>query len=391
MGSQAWQIDADFAGGNILVDRTEADSADVRQDMRDTEGWWFWWQFRVREAQGRTLTFRHVHPKPNNNRYPFGRRGPAVSADGGLTWSWLGAESVGGADAPGAFTYTFAPEAAEVRFAFAQPYVDADLLRFLASCAGCAHLERRELCRSRKGRPVHRLHAGCLSGRPDVRVLITARHHACESLAGFEIEGLLGSVLEDSDLGRWFQRHVELMVVPFMDTDGVEEGDQGKNRRPRDHGRDYEGESLYAETRALRELAPAWSEGKLRMAFDLHCPAPRDRVIQIVGSSDPGMWEKQCRFARVLESVAAGPLPYHSADDLPFGQGFNTGGNYAGGKSCSRWAAGLPDVALVVGLEFPYAEAHDCEVTADKARLFGRDLARALRAYIEASPAEAGR
>ena len=43
-------------------------------------------------------------------------------------------------------------------------------------------------------------------------------------------------------------------LVPFVDKDGVEEGDQGKNRAPRDHNRDYAGASMYPETGALREL-----------------------------------------------------------------------------------------------------------------------------------------
>jgi hypothetical protein len=381
MSSDAWQIDAQFPGGNIIVERTDADSADVWQDLRDTEGWWFWWQFRVRGAQGRALAFRHTGRKPGK-RFPFTRRGPAVSTDGGLTWTWLGEAAVAITETAAVFRYTFAPDAAEVRFAFGPPYVDADLQRFLARYAGHAHLERRELCRSPKGRPVHRLHVGCLTGRPDVRVLLTARHHACESLAGFVIEGLLGAVLEEGDLGSWFRRHVEVMAVPFMDTDGVEEGDQGKNRVPRDHGRDYEGESLYPEVRALRSLAPAWGDGRLRVAFDVHCPSMRDHVIQIIGSRNPTMWEMQRRFGRILESVIAGPLPYQTADDLPFGQGWNVADNYAHGKSCSRWAWELPGIALAVGLEFPYADAKDIDVTAATARLFGRDMARAAQAYI---------
>jgi len=381
MNRGSWQIDADFPGGNIVVERVAADSADVRQDLRDTEGWWFWWQFRVRGAQGRTLAFRHVGRQPNG-RYPLGLRGPAVSSDGGLTWSWLGAEAVDISESGAVFRYLFAPAAREVRFAFAPPYIDADLQRFLRRYAGNAHLQRLALCRSRKGRPVHRLHAGCLSGHTDVRVVVTARHHACESLANFVIEGLLEAVLDDAGLGPWFQRHVEFTVIPFMDTDGVEDGDQGKNRRPRDHGRDYEGDSLYPEVRALRQLAPAWGEGRWRVACDIHCPASRDRVIQLIGSPYPQMWERQQRFGRILESVVAGPLPYRTADDLPFGKGWNVAANYAGGKSFSRWASELPDMALALGLEFPYADVKGCEVTAAAARLFGHDLARALKEYL---------
>ena len=34
-------IDAGFPAGNIVVQRIEGDDAFVRQDLRDTSGWWF--------------------------------------------------------------------------------------------------------------------------------------------------------------------------------------------------------------------------------------------------------------------------------------------------------------------------------------------------------------
>lgn len=66
------------------------------------------------------------------------------------------------------------------------------------------------------------------------------------------------AVLDAADV-RWLREQVEFFVVPFMDKDGVEAGDQGKNRRPYDHNRDYQGESLYASVRAMRELVTAGS------------------------------------------------------------------------------------------------------------------------------------
>ena len=58
----------------------------LRQDLRDTEGFWFYWYFRVRGASGRTLTFHFTDGKP------VGVRGPAISLDEGATWTWLGAD-----------------------------------------------------------------------------------------------------------------------------------------------------------------------------------------------------------------------------------------------------------------------------------------------------------
>lgn len=79
-------IDAQFPGGNIIVDRIEGDQAFIRPDLRDTDGNWFYWCFRVRGAQNRTVRFEFTEQSP------IAARGPAVSVDDGLTWRWLGRE-----------------------------------------------------------------------------------------------------------------------------------------------------------------------------------------------------------------------------------------------------------------------------------------------------------
>jgi hypothetical protein len=369
-------IDANYPGGNIIVERIEGDTVCLRQDLRDTAGWWFYWNFRVRAAEGRSLTFTFT------DKNPIGILGPAFSTDAGRTWSWLGNEAVRGES----FRYSFAPDDKEVRFSFAVPYQQADLARFLSRHADNPALETRRLCKSTKGRNVERLHAGRLDGRPNYRVLLTARHHACESMADYALEGILDAVLADTELGRWFRRNVEIMAVPFMDKDGVEDGDQGKNRRPHDHNRDYIGQSIYPSVAALRRFVPNWSQGRLKVALDLHCPyirGPYNEVIYIVGSPDEQMWRRQAEFGNILEALATAPLGYRNQDNLPFGMAWNTASNYASQKSCSSWAANLDQISLSATFEIPYAIAAGRHVTAQTARQFGHDLARAIRLYLE--------
>ena len=118
-------VDCDFPGGNILVERIEGDDVYLHQDQRDTPGFWFYWYVRVRGAAGRKLTFHFTQGNV------IGARGPAVSVDGGRTWSWLGMEPVRGAS----FTYVFPEKVEEVRFCLAVPYLEANLNEFLARYA----------------------------------------------------------------------------------------------------------------------------------------------------------------------------------------------------------------------------------------------------------------
>ena len=369
------QIDANYPGGNIIVDRIEGDQVSLRQDLRDTKGWWFYWNFRVRGAVGRTLTFRF------EGQSPIGVRGPAVSTDGGQRWSWLGADCVRGAS----FTHRFDADADEVRFSFAIPYLESDLKRFLAEYQDNRCLSVETLCKSRKGRTVERLQVVDPDCEPSYRILLTARHHACESMANYAMEGFISTVLDDTDTGRWFRQHAAVMAIPFVDKDGVQDGDQGKNRKPHDHNRDYKGESIYPSVAAIRALVPKWSRGGLDVALDLHCPWIRgthNEVIYMVGRPAPEAWQRQVAFGEILERVQTGPLKYRASDNLPFGTAWNKGANYGDHMSCSMWTASLDGIGLATGFEIPYANAAGGVVDADSARAFGRDLARAVQVYL---------
>jgi hypothetical protein len=207
-------------------------------------------------------------------------------------------------------------------------------------------------------------------------------------MTSYVAEGLIEAALAKDENGEWFRKNVELVVIPFVDKDGVEEGDQGKNRRPRDHNRDYGTNSIYPETQAIKDFVAQWSAGKLRFAIDLHCPNIRgdvNEVIYIVGSQKTETWTEQQRFGTILERVQKGPLVYSASDNLPFGTKWNTPANFTAGISGSRWAADVPGVKLATTIEFPYANAAGGEVNASTARTFGHDLARAIREYLEAT------
>lgn len=369
-------IDADYPGGNIIVERIEGDTVTLQQDLRDTERWWFYWNFRVSAEPGRTLTFRFT------NKNAFGTQGPAVSEDDGLTWSWLGTKSVK-ADS---FSYTFPPDAKRVRFAFALPYQEADLKRFLTQHKANEHLVVHELCKTRKDRSVERIHIGKLEGQPKHRVLIVGRHHACESTASYVVEGLMEGLLADTEDGKWFRENVEVMVVPFMDKDGVEDGDQGKLRKPRDHNRDYVGESLYPSVKTLRTFVPEWSAGRLSIALDFHSPSIRDQKIFQAGSSDQNIWAEQQRFGGILQSVTDNSdksLAYNPSHDIPFGTSWNKASNYKQGKTFGQWAGELEGIRLSSTFEIPYANAGTETITPDNARALGAHFVQAMRQYLE--------
>ena len=372
------KIDSDFPGGNIVVERIEGDTLVLCPDMRDTAGSWFYWAFRLRGAAGRRLAVRF------SAHTPVGMRGPALSRDGGLTWQW----STEPFTTEG-FTLTIPEGQDDLRVAFAPLYTQAEWERFLAGRAPAGGWQRNVLCRSRKGRDVEWLALGAPADTAAHRVVFTARHHCCEMIANFAMEGIIDGILGADEAGAWLRRQAAFCFIPFADKDGVEDGDQGKNRQPRDHNRDYVGESLYPETAAIRDFLPRWGGTRgIAAALDIHCPWIRGRnndVIYQVGREAPENWREQTRFGQFVEgALRPGALPYRTADNLPFGQEWNTAANFSAGMSFSRWSAGLPGMRLPTSFEIPYAEASGVAVTADGARRFGSAVARALAAYLQA-------
>ncbi len=359
------KIDANLPGGNIVVERIEGDEAWVHQDLRTTQGSWFYWYFRVTEAAGRTIRI-HFTEGP-----ALGARGPGCSLDGGRSWHWLGTECVDGQS----FVHTVDAQAAEVHFSFGMPYTEKDLLVFLERHTGNERLSVEELCRSREKRSVRLLRVASPE-RHQPQVLVTSRHHACEMMANYVLEGLLEETLLTAVMP------AELIAVPFVDTDGVENGDQGKNRQPCDHNRDYN-TGRHPETVAIRHYVNELR--RLMVTLDLHCPyisGKWNELIYQVGAPEPPIWHEQQVFGAILEDACTGPLPYKASNDLPWGEAWNTTANFAQGKAASHWLSHLPHTRLVSSFEIPYANAEGAEVNAESARAFGANLAQAIGAYL---------
>ncbi len=367
------RVDAGFPGGNIVVDSIVGDTVTLHQDLRDTEGDWFYWHFRVRGAAGRTLQFCFSRSNP------IGTRGPALSLDGGKSWSWLGTNAVQGKT----FTCAVPGGAREARFCFAIPYLESNLQDFLRRHRRHRNLKVETLCQTPNERRVELLRLGRLDGKAKQCVVLACRHHACEMIASYSLEGLMEAVLDFEEV-RPLREQVEFFVVPFMDKDGVEAGDQGKNRRPHDHNRDYHGQSLYASVRAVRELITGrLGSRNVALALDMHCPYIRgahNESIYFVGGPEEENWARVGEFARVLEAVQRGPLHYRVSDNLPYGRAWNK--LQGPPRTFGRWTAAQPNIGVGTSIEIPYANVGETTVTAENARAFGHDLARALAQYL---------
>ena len=377
------KVDTNIPAGNGEVCYLRGDEICIRQEQRDSE-WWFYWAFRVRGAAGRTVK---VVFHPSYKEGPVSARGPAVSRDLGKTWVYA-AESY---DHHG-FVYTFGKDENEVWFSQTIPYLPSDWNAFLAAHKkdkGKFFVEE-ELCKSRKGQSVPKARFGRIDGKGKYRIWLSARHHCQETMASYVLEGVLDATLSDTETGEWMRENAELMVVPFVDLDGVVAGDQGKNRKPHDHNRDYY-QFIYPETRAIRDWIAEYANRNIDAFIDLHCPWVHGEfeeiVFQVYGPVEAAI-PAQMKFGDILEGCQDGSLAYRRSQDFPWNFRWNSDKNYKAGACGSRkWAMqNLKKTRLVTTFEIPFANANGKVVDAQSARRFGRDMAKALVKFLKEEP-----
>ncbi len=382
-GAVETSLSTKFPGGNIRVIRNLGSTVELAPDLRDSASW-FYWQFDAAVDQPGRVQFVF------SNAPALSVQGPAISRDEGKTWQWLGTGSVQFASASSAdpaerttdsFRYDFTNAGQKVRFCVAVPYLARDLDEFLAVQQANPHLSVGVLTKTRKGRPVTLLQVG--NPGPGIQaVLVTARHHACESMASYVLEGFLKEALSDSPAGAAFRQRYVLYAVPMVDVDGVQEGDQGKGRRPHDHNRDYGWRSRYPEVQAIQQLA---RRKRVELALDFHCPLIRGESHTVfyfdglaVPPTDANARELTAWMDEEVPPVLLrGPLPWMKARPASMSRS---------GLPFSHYFALQSQVRMAVTLETPYA-LQNSSFDAAMAREYGAAL---LRAWVRTEFTAAG-
>ncbi len=186
------------------------------------------------------------------------------------------------------------------------------------------------------------------------------------------MEGIIDEYLKNPLPG------VKITAIPFIDADGVVRGDQGKDRRPHDHNRDY-GEFIYNGTRAVRSIMDA---GGVIAAFDFHSPCHRygrnDKVFCV--RKLPEKLDDMILFGKCFESETGEDLlKYSTSDDIDPGVEWNKVGPHTTfGTFCSDY----PSVRLGFTLETTYFGEPGNEVTEERLIGLGKSFWRGFVKYL---------
>lgn len=376
----SYEIYSDFPGGNIKVVEKTGNKATITQDYRDSD-WWFYWNFGVRGAEGKTIIFNFV-----NSGDIIGFRGPAASFDGGNTWKWLGSDGVKRRKSASSFEFSFPKDAKDVRFAFCIPYMPADFDAFIKKAPA---IKKHFLGKTKKGRDNYYYTLGNPDGK--LKIFLTSRHHACESTGTYVMEGILREFAKKGSGESSLLKDAEIIAVPFMDLDGVVDGDQGKYRKPHDHNRDYSESPIYPSVAAFKSLYNKASESaETVVALDLHSPwmfrggksdtNNRAYFVEPLGAK----LENLRRFSGLLESETMkgeGRIVHKSGWDVKYGTLWNKG-NAIKSRTFSVWTGKHPKAEFTSSFESPYSENEGTKITRENLLGLGADFAKALEKYF---------
>jgi hypothetical protein len=341
----------------------------LEQDIRDTTEWWFYWNFRATYSSDytRNIVFEF------SNGEVLGPWGPAVSTDG-IQWKWLGQDAL---ISRASFQYSFTAGGGSVYFAFSLPYQLHHFERFYTSIAAHPCVRRQILIESEQLRSVPLLLIG--NSAATKHIVMTSRHHSCESTPSYLLEGLLNYYLtqQNSPVLENYLIH----YVPFIDIDGVENGDQGKSRSPHDHNRDYIELPLYKSTAAVMEYVKALNP---IAGIDFHGP------FKWGGRNDKAFFVKQVppvkqeieSLSKHLQRITSerstvNAIRHRTIDDIDMGVEWNQPVD----SNCSSFFV-RNGSKLACTFEFSYFGDEDTVYTVESCRQFGVDFACALEVYL---------
>jgi murein tripeptide amidase MpaA len=309
-------IDADFHGGNILVQSLGAAEADLALRLDSNGPWLQWFYFRVTGAAGRALTLRIVNA--GGSTYPAGWEGyrASVSEDG---QAWTRADT-GYTD--GVLEIRHRPAADVLWVAYFPPYDDRRHQALLArATAGGARAD--VLGRSVDGRPIDRLTLG--SGPRQVWCL--GRQHSGETMASWWMEGALDALLDPADpAGRALAAAATVHLVPLVNVDGAARGNLRGNAAGLDLNRQWHAPDPARAPEVAAVLA-AMDQTGVDLSVDVHGDETLPHVFVDGADVDPNATPAQIagveRFKAAL--LAASPAfqtkvgypPTYAGDEAP--------------------------------------------------------------------------
>lgn len=322
-----------------------------------------WYSFRLHPKNSIDLDLRLSFAEG------YARYWPKVSHDG-RNWQPLDEERVSLGDDGRSFLLHIALTAGPLWVSAQEPLGSDFYLDWFQEMATDETLSLRLLGRSAKGRPIY----AAFAGKAAEYILLLGRQHPPEITGALAMRAFVATVLAHTELATQFRESYGVVVIPFLNPDGVALGHWRNNAGGIDLNRDW-GPFTQPETRLVRDwLQERDARGDIiRLMLDFH--STRENLFYAQADSEP---TNPDGFTQEWVSRAIERLP-----DFEFRQENNENSGQANTKNYFHSRYGIPAITYELGDET------ERSMVAESSRVFAEEMMRLLLELKERDQPEA--
>lgn len=320
------RVSSDFPGGsaNVLnIDRAN-NSVRITSAGDPKKGWPCWWFFRLdgvdtnkpvvvdvvayqgtvqTDNPGRTTKLAANWSLPDQ---------AAISMDG-TNWE----QTAIGKRQGNHIVYNINSTSATFWLAWGPPFALKNAERLVQEICGLSpYAKSFVLAHTRGGRPVPAVRIsepGTNTQR--FSIWIQARQHAWECGSSWVARGFVEWLVSKDPAAESLRRKADIVVIPIMDVDSVEQGQGGKRAIPHDQNMDWGRAPYFPEVAAgMDQLSTLAKADRLDLFLDLHNPGSERRSLMIyippVPLLSPQRVANEDRFLKIMREQISEPFPY---------------------------------------------------------------------------------
>ncbi len=271
-----------------------------------------------------------------------------------------------------------------VAAAFCFPYAPGDLNATLEQTGQA--WERCTIGVTHQSRPLHRLRLGGDRGGTRPGLYLMARQHAGETPGSLVLDGILRFLATDDEDAPEIREALDVWVCPFVDLDGVVNGDYGKDALPWDYNRAWERLPMRASVHAIqRDLLRFKERTGPRLALDLHAPGHSTPgvYVQLPRSERP---EAQRTAALEFATALGERFPELPASKIAHETTYASRWNKL--STVGTWCWDYLDETPCSAVETSYQRLTDDLLTLEDYQMIGRRVLRAAHRWLTAAAAD---